>query len=126
MATKGIENPIVIDKKGGVKVVEGDGYIRSLLRTALGSGESNNPFQDIGLGEFMIFDIDGQEIQDLILGKINDIFDEFRELELADLAVTDDNLKFSKNTNGQIELDLHYINLETDEIREFSHKIASV
>jgi len=105
---KGIEVPIQVHN-GRMKLSEGDEYIDSLILTALGNGESTNPFQfGIGLGEFMIFEINDGLTEGEIKTRTLRVFESLETDQLAEL----EDLTFDSK-NSEKSMDLTYRNLET-------------
>ena len=106
---KGIKLPTRV-VKGRIALLGGDDYIAQLVLTALGDGESENPFQDLGLGERMIFDINDDITQAEIKQRV--------EIALAplerDRLARFERLRFESD-GAQKKMFLQYKNLETDE-----------
>jgi hypothetical protein len=110
----GIALPIVGTGAGGFGLEEGAAYVDGMVRIAVGSGQSHNPFQDIGFDERFIFEnADDPALRAGISGRVR------RNMKLLD----DENLaRFvridfddSFNDNGDLILRIDYINLETRE-----------
>jgi hypothetical protein len=127
MAT-GIELPTRVDKNGRLVLLSGDDYIEQLVFTGLGDPDSDNPFQDVGLGEFMIFGINDQMSDGEIRERIVDVF---AELEADQLAKLDDplvDLVFSEDT-GDLGVDkkvtITYTNMETQERKDIEVPIPT-
>ena len=112
MAT-GIRVPVAT-KNGRVVLLSRDGYIQQLLFIGLGEGDSENPFQNLGLGEFMIFDINDEPTEGEIKERMIAIFASFEADQLAKLEDPAVDLVFSE-TEGEKQLDLTYTNMETQE-----------
>ena len=104
---KGIKLPLET-KNGRLVMLGGDGYIEQLIFAALGSGDSDNPFQDLGLGEFMIFDINDQITEGEIRKRVEAAFETLDRDQLARL----ENLTFQTEAEEKRML-LGYRNLET-------------
>lgn len=117
MAT-GLRIPVGVDGTGGAALTSGDAQDRKIIMTALGDNESENAFQqDIGLGSFMIFDVDAPDVQAQVLRRIRRIFQEFRAQQRFKLL--DDTVKFKKEAEGELAIEFKYRNLESDEERPF-------
>lgn len=93
---------------GRWQMLSGDAYIEQLIRVALLGSESDNPFQDIGLGSDIIFDINDGLLDGEIRSKLEQVFSIFERDQLARLAAY--NLE---HVDGDVILVLSYINLET-------------
>lgn len=104
---KGIKLPLRA-VNGRLELLGGDAYIEQLIFTALGSGESDNPFQDIGLGEFMIFDLNDKMTEGHIAERVRAVFATLERDQLARL----EELSF-KSVEGDKKMHLGYENLET-------------
>lgn len=122
---QGIKLPLQT-KNGRLQLLSGDEYIEQLIFTALGDNESENPFQDIGLGEFMIFGINDSYTEGEIRTRVEQIFDLLEGDQLARLDSEDKALTFTrKKGTGQLVMLLSYTNLETQEQREIEVPIPS-
>lgn len=114
---KGIELPIQI-VNGRIKLLSGDDYIEQLILVALGECDSDNPFQDLGLGEFMIFAINAEAIEGEIRQKVRAIFSSFERDRLAKLpSASARSIRFEQKGEEKV-MYLDYVNLETGERRE--------
>lgn len=116
--TQGISVTLKGSGRGGLKQDKDNDHIRGLLSVALGEGESDNPFQDLGLGEDMIFDPADPATFTSVRDRIKEIFDDFERAELAKLQARPDNLKvtFDKTApeGGAYGMIVYAVNLETD------------
>lgn len=114
MAT-GYSSPLRKDKGGRLKLTSGGLHLAELLMSALGDGTSDNPFQEPGLGEFMIFQIPQEQIFSQVADRIRIIFESFEDDELAKLQDSPANLQGKEGTEpGTWEMQVLYIDLETD------------
>lgn len=104
---KGIKLPLTA-KNGRLVLATGDAYIEQLIYTGLGSGDSDNPFQDLGLGEFMIFDINDQIPEGEIKRRVEAVFDVLNRDQLAMLEA----IEFQID-GADKKMNLGYRNLET-------------
>lgn len=116
---RGIKSPI--ETKNGRMVLLGeDDYIEQLVFTGLGDGDSENPFQDVGLGEFMIFAINNDQTDGEIRERIVAVFAELEADQLARLEDPSTSIIFKDDTGetGQERsAEIEYINMETQERR---------
>jgi len=114
----GIDTVFSGSGRGGFKMAKDNDHIRGLLSTALGSGESFNPFQDEGLGEDMIFDPVDPTTFVAVRDRIREIFSDFEKAELAKLQERPDNLKVvydgTAPDGGSYGMIVYAVNLETD------------
>jgi hypothetical protein len=115
---RGIQVPLAVNN-GRLRKLTGDDYIDQLIRVALKGMDSDNPFQTVGLGEWMIFGInDGMDTGE-IKQRVVAIFASLKADQLAQLKDPDDDLVFT--TRGEeLWLDLTYVNMETQERMELS------
>lgn len=112
----GIALPLTV-VKGRWRKASGDDYVEQLIHTSLGCGDSENPFQDIGLGEFMIFAINDEAIEGEIKKRVEAGFRSLERDQLARLARRSRQLKFAQR-DGEKIMFLEYENIETGERRE--------
>lgn len=98
---------------GRLKLLSGDAYIDQLVRTALGDGDSDNPFEDLGVGEFMIFGVNNSQQDGEIRAKVESVFTSLESDQLAQLK----SINFESEGHEKIMF-LEYINLETGQRQE--------
>jgi len=110
----GIHPSFKASGRGGFLLSKGPEHIRELLSVALGSGDSANPFQDEGLGEWFIFDPMDLSTFAPIQDRIKDIFADFESEDLAALQQRPDNLKIIETAEGEAAIMVYVIDLETD------------
>lgn len=111
MAT-GISVPARQNKRGGFSVSKGGGNVRKLLAVALGNNDSNNPFQELGLRR-IIFDPGDETTFADIAEQVREIFEGFRLAEIAELQDRSDNLVVERRGEGEFEMRLYFVDLET-------------
>lgn len=104
---RGIRLPMKA-KNGRLVMLGGDAYIEQLIFAALGNNDSENPFQDIGLGEFMIFGINDRLTEGQIRKRVVAAFDTLRRDQLATL----EELTFESVEEEKMMV-IGYRNLET-------------
>lgn len=115
---QGIQLPMQV-KNGRVRKLAGDDYIDQLVRCALLGMDSDNPFQTVGLGEFMIFGINDVMAQGEIRERVVLIFESLKADQLAKLRDPEEDLVFTQK-GEELWMDLAYINMETQERVELS------
>ena len=101
---------------GRLEMLGGDAYIEQLLAIGLGDGESTNPWNQKGLGEFMIFALNDAEIEGEIRERVKGIFSSLERDQLARLA-GGRAVRFS-NQGSEKKMFIEYDNLENGERRE--------
>lgn len=111
---QGIKLPLR-SKNGRLVLASGDTYIEQLIATAMGSGDSDNPFQDLGLGEFMLFEINDELTEGEIRARVIAAFETLERDQLARL----ESLSFSSE-NEEKFMQLNYRNLETGRREELN------
>ena len=122
---QGIQLPLIA-KNGRLKLLEGDAYIAQLISVALGDNESQNPFQDIGLGEFMIFGMNDSYTEAEIREKVREVFESLETDQLAKLETDDKAISFERDVAaGTLSMFVSYVNLETQEQQELEVPIPS-
>lgn len=109
----GIALPWRANKRGGLFHSTSDDTIKKLLGVALGNNDSNNPFQELGLDD-IIFDPGDETTFGVLRSRIEEIFEGFREEEIAALQTRDDNLAVTQTAEGEFQMNLFFVNLETD------------
>lgn len=109
---RGIRIPLEA-RNGRLKLLYGDDYIDQLVRTAFLGSESDNPFQSLGMGEWMIFGINDAMSESEIKEHAVQIFKSFENDQLARLASSSD-ITFNRE-GEQLLMGIDYINMETQE-----------
>ena len=114
----GIAVPFKADGDGGIALQEGDPYIRGQVLATVSPNESDNPFQDLGGDDSPIFqnadDIEWKQAMEL---RIVRQFDELEQNNLARLM----SLEFGDgDEEGNFEVLIEYINLESTESRDIT------
>lgn len=104
---RGIKLPMQA-KNGRLVLTGGDAYMAQLVHTGLGDGESDNPFQALALGEFMIFGINDKMSDGQIRERVKATFATLVRDQLAQL----EDLKF-ESVDNEKKMFLGYRNLET-------------
>jgi predicted nucleic acid-binding OB-fold protein len=117
---QGIKLPTTI-KNGRLELVSGDKYIRQLVETALGDGESENPFQDIALGEFMIFEINDPLVEGRIRERVESAFKSLERDKLAKLVT----MNFERE-GAEATMYLTYEDLETGAREELEFPLSNL
>lgn len=114
---QGLKLPLAT-KNGRLIKLSGDDYIQQTIVTAFLGSDSDNPFQQIGLGEEMIFDLNDEETAGKIKAKVLLIFDGFENDQLAKLENPEQDVTFTIDGANQY-MSISYINIETQERQEF-------
>lgn len=97
---------------GRLVKLSGDEYIEQLVRTAFLSGDSDNPFQDGGFSEKMIFQINDSTTDGEIRQMAKAIFASLEQDQLAKIATGQNAIRIV--TEGEERhLEVTYVNMET-------------
>ena len=121
---QGLDIPVGVDKRGGAKLVDGDPNDQKVIFTAMSDCDSENAFQDLGLGSGMIFDILSPNMRATILRKTKNIFDEFFRLHRFKLLTG--SVRWTEDPdNGALNLTFKYLNIESDETKTFDRTFTS-
>ena len=121
----GLALPIGVSASGGVKLVDGDDNDKKIIALALGSDDNENAFQqDIGLGIDMIFGISDPGIRGRIINRLKAIFRNFQAQQRFSLFTA--SIKFTEDSKTQeLILEFKYLNLESDEIKDFRRQFTA-
>lgn len=111
MAT-GIAIPARPNRRGGFARSVGSNNVKKLLAIALGNNDSDNAFQELGL-RGVIFDPGDETTFADVAEQIRRIFEGFRLAEIAVLQDRSDNLVVEQRGEGEYEMRLYFIDLET-------------
>jgi hypothetical protein len=123
--TMGIKLPIKIAPSGGVSLVDSDDNDFKIISLALGSDDNENAFnQDIGLGIDLVYSVRSPHIRGKIIGGLRKIFAKFEAQKRYKLIPS--TIKWIEGPeDGELTLEIKYLNLESDEIKTFSRTISA-
>lgn len=113
---KGMAMPVGVDQSGGAALEDDPNHLDTILRLALSPGDDDNPFQNIGLDERIIFSINDPAARGIARASIQAILRKY-----SDRVELDPNfpIQFSVTTEGQLDVSFRYINLDTNEVNDF-------
>jgi len=115
--SSGLSVPVSVDKLGKARVTSGSDQLRKLLMVAIQPCPSDNPFQDLGLDEKLIFSVNSPPLQGKLRLAIDRIFATFQRQGRAKLR----SIKYSTDSNRQeMKVFLSYQELETTEDKEIA------
>lgn len=125
--TVGLKIPVGPDKQGRAKTVDGVEYTKQTIITSLRNCESRNPFQDLGLGNTMIFDINDETTTTRIVIRIEEIFASLEIQEIAKLgsSSTKQAIEFETIKEGELDVIIRYIDLEVNRPEEITLNLPS-
>ena len=119
----GLALPVGVTTSGGAKLVGGDENDRKIITLALGSGWSENAFQqEIALGQDMIFQINDPTVRAMIKRRLITIFRDFQAQNRYRLLLN--TLKWTEG-NQELTLEFKYANLEADEVKDYIIKFTA-
>lgn len=122
MAT-GLTIPVSVSPSGGFATSSGKDHDSDIIRSALGSDENENSFQqNLGLGEQAIFDINDELARASIITRLRAIFARFETLKRYKLL---ENTIEWMDLEGEQVLTFKYVNLETDQLQDYQQSFAS-
>lgn len=118
---KGLTMPVGVDKSGGADLGQDNSHFDTILRLALSPGDDDNPFQNLGLDQRIIFALNDPAAQGLARQSIETIFRKYSSRAKLD---TRNPITFSKNEEGVLEVKFGYVDLDTNEVKEFTSEIG--
>jgi len=117
---KGISLPIRLGSNGRTIIdIESDDQIGKLLHVELSGDDDDNPFQDIGLEEAMIYDVSEPRLERLLKRRIEQKVNSFVDRAVVSKQGVDIH---SKEGTGDTYLEFSWINLEKNSERDFNKK----
>lgn len=119
----GLRMPVGVDGTGGAALSSGDDQNNKIIKTALSDCDSENAFQDIGLGIWMIYEIDSPEVQARALNFIRRMFRQFRAEQRYKLL--ERTIQFTKTVEGELDLEFKYLDIESDQETTFKASLTA-
>ena len=116
----GLKSPLQASVQGTAMLVSGSDLVKQLVLTALRDCSSLNPFQDLGISDRNIFDINDEPTVARVRLRIQQIFAVFQIQELASLVKGEQSIVFSRQEEGALSAQIKYLDLETDKPDEIS------
>ena len=116
---KGLKVPVGVDKRGRALIESNEpSNTKKILKLAFCEGGDNNPFQQLGIDNRLIFSIDNASFRAKALKAINQILSKF--IDLVALSENDP-IQISETENeGEVQLTFFYIDLLTNKKEEFN------
>jgi hypothetical protein len=113
--------PVGVGPKGGARVSEGSEQDDKIIRLALGDDDNENAFQqNVGMGAGMVFDVSDVMVRAKVVTRMRSIFRRFEAQKRYRLR--EDTIRW-KQSGGDLVLYFAYINLESDQSKDFSMKL---
>lgn len=120
MAT-GFKVPFGVNIDGGLTLESGSSELLGTLKLALAPGEDDNPFQQLGIDESMIFDINDPATQGLLRSQIRRILSKFADRIALDSSRP---IEFTQTEDNMLSVAFRFVNLETNEVSDFTTTIT--
>lgn len=118
---KGLKIPVGVDKSGGA-AIEGSSsrQNKKILLLGLSEGGDNNPFQKLGIGN-LVFKIKDVATRAQIQREIEKVIN-----QLSDRLVLhpDEPITFNEDVEGELEVNIKFIDIETNKVEEFQQKFT--
>jgi len=113
----GLKIPVGVDKSGGAAIETNESaQTKKLLLLALSENDDDNPFQDVGIDEDLIFQVKSPGTRARAERKINRVLERFFDrIRLA----PDTPIQFKEDAEGEIEISFSYVDLLTNKTEEF-------
>lgn len=121
----GFKIPIRANPGGGIALVSGNENNNKIIKTGLSATDNQNAFQqDLGIGQNMVFDIKDPALRGFLVTKIKKLFAMF-ELQKRFKLLVDTLDWIEVKDDGELRLELRYIDLESDEEKMFSRNFKA-
>jgi hypothetical protein len=109
----GLALPFAASGEGGLKLLLGDELILQYVRTYAADCDSDNPFQDVGIGLGAVFQVSSDPAwKGQVRRKMEQMFRLY--LERANLARLQ-SISFTQTTEGETTMDVVFVSLESNE-----------
>ena len=120
--TRGLSVPVGVGVNGGAKLNPAATHFDQTLALAFSEGLDDNAFQDLGISSEVIFEINDIAGQASIKRRIRDIASKFLDRIRLDPQRP---VEFQKGDEGEIIMNVRYVDLATDEPNEFTTTFGS-
>ena len=116
----GFKLPMSPSPSGGIALVKGDVNNDKIIKVGLSATDNSNSFQqNIGIGQDMVFDLQDPALRGLLVVKIKKLFARF-EIQKRFKLLTDTLQWSAISDSGELQLEFRYMDLESDEEKQFS------
>src|SRR5438128_1128996 len=109
--SQGLETPVGAEQ-GRARLVQGEDQLKKVIALALSDGDSDNPFQDLGLGNGSIFDINDEDLQAKMRQRVARVFRRFHLERRASLAPGFPTFQPGGADGAELIMTIRYINME--------------
>ena len=119
---KGLAVPVYVNKGGGAKVQPDDTQLDKLIVLAVQEGDDDNPFQDLGLSQRIIYDINDDGSKFDVKGDVERVlksFDGRMKLDDDGVVIAEEQ-NDARTSEGEMNVSFGYFNLEVDDERDFA------
>lgn len=117
----GLKSPLQASVQGTAVLVSGSDLVKQIILTALRDCSSLNPFQDLGISDKNIFDINDDPTVARVRLRIQQIFAVLQIQDLAALIKGEQSITFSRTEEeGALTAVIKYLDLETDKPDEIT------
>lgn len=121
---QGLEVPVSAEQ-GRLRIAQGEEQLKKVITLALADGDSDNPFQDLGLGNGSIFDINDQDLQAKMRQRIVRAFRRFQAEGRAMLAQGSPVFRRGGSDGEELYAVIRYINMETTDSEELELPVGN-
>lgn len=113
----GINIPVKASPAGGAEIVKSSRQKAKILRNALSAGDDKNPFQDLGVKERSVFQLDDAYAAAEIKIEVQRILNKFKDT----IEVNPDKpITVVRDPEKGFGVEFEWVDLETNEISEFT------
>lgn len=115
--SSGILIPFQANGAGGIKLVDGDDYLRQIVRVRVAPGNSDNPFLSFGIADDAVFqNVSDTGWRSVIRRRIENFFQTLQRAQLVKLL----SVAFQPSTTSPEEFDavIRFLSIETNTEQE--------
>jgi hypothetical protein len=125
--TTGINMPFSVNASGGVSLVSRDDNDAKIIKIALADGDNDNAYQqDITLGTEHVYQLGDSRFRSRITAKLKQIFRGFQAEKRFKLLAGTIEWEDEEADSGEQVLKFRYVNLESDEAKDFQQSFKGV
>lgn len=115
--SQGLDLPLGADQ-GRARLARGEDQLKKIITLALSDGDSENPFQDLGIGNGNVFDVNDQDLQARLRQRIVAVFRRFSTERRAALAPGSPTFRRGGADGEELIASIKYVNMETTDSDE--------
>ena len=119
----GLKVAVGVNKSGGAATENSVDQLDKIIRLALSAGEDDNPFQNLGLSENLIFSPNDPATRSVVRNQVRSILSKF-----SDRMRVDPNFPIivKQSDENEMELSFKFFDLENNELKVFSMSLGRV